>query len=63
MNRGLAPSRTAAARIRFAPMPAYLRRLLTFLRRQGRSHEDAEDLIQEAMLRSNSAVGRRKQGK
>jgi RNA polymerase sigma factor (sigma-70 family) len=51
MSRGLSPSRTAARRIRFAPMPAYFRRLLTFLRRKGRSHEDAEDLIQEARLR------------
>jgi RNA polymerase sigma-70 factor (ECF subfamily) len=32
-------------------MLAYFRRLLTFLRRKGRSHEDAEDLIQEALLR------------
>ena len=31
--------------------PAYFKRLLKFLRRKGRSHEDAEDLIQEAMLR------------
>lgn len=31
--------------------PAYFQRLLKFLRRKGRSHEDAEDLIQEAMLR------------
>ncbi len=51
MSRGLARSRTATGRIRFAPMPAYLRRLLTFLRRKGRTHEDAEDLIQEALLR------------
>jgi RNA polymerase sigma-70 factor (ECF subfamily) len=31
--------------------PTYFKRLLKFLRRKGRSHEDAEDLIQEAMLR------------
>jgi len=31
--------------------PAQFKRLLKFLRRKGRSHEDAEDLIQEAMLR------------
>lgn len=31
--------------------PAYFERLLKFLRRKGRSLEDAEDLIQEAMLR------------
>jgi RNA polymerase sigma factor (sigma-70 family) len=31
--------------------PAHFERLLKFLRRKGRSHEDAEDLIQEAMLR------------
>jgi RNA polymerase sigma factor (sigma-70 family) len=31
--------------------PAHFERLLNFLRRRGRSHEDAEDLIQEAMLR------------
>jgi RNA polymerase sigma-70 factor (ECF subfamily) len=31
--------------------PAYFQRLLQFLRRKGRSREDAEDLIQEAMLR------------
>src|SRR5580692_8306909 len=31
--------------------PAYFKRLLKILRRKGRSHEDAEDLIQEAMLR------------
>jgi RNA polymerase sigma-70 factor (ECF subfamily) len=31
--------------------PAHFERLLNFLRRKGRSHEDAEDLIQEAMLR------------
>jgi RNA polymerase sigma factor (sigma-70 family) len=31
--------------------PAHFKRLLKFLRRKGRSHEDAEDLIQEAMLR------------
>jgi len=31
--------------------PAYFERLLKFLRRKGRSQEDAEDLIQEAMLR------------
>ena len=31
--------------------PAHFKRLLTFLRRKGRSREDAEDLIQEAMLR------------
>jgi len=34
-----------------ASRPAYFSRLLKFLRRKGRSHEDAEDLIQEAMLR------------
>jgi RNA polymerase sigma-70 factor (ECF subfamily) len=31
--------------------PAHFKRLLNFLRRKGRSREDAEDLIQEAMLR------------
>jgi RNA polymerase sigma factor (sigma-70 family) len=31
--------------------PGHFKRLLKFLRRKGRSHEDAEDLIQEAMLR------------
>jgi len=31
--------------------PAHFERLFLFLRRKGRSHEDAEDLIQEAMLR------------
>jgi RNA polymerase sigma factor (sigma-70 family) len=31
--------------------PAYFDRLMKFLRRKGRSQEDAEDLIQEAMLR------------
>ena len=31
--------------------PAHFERLLKFLRRKGRSREDAEDLIQEAMLR------------
>lgn len=31
--------------------PAHFLRLLSFLRRKGRSREDAEDLIQEAMLR------------
>ena len=31
--------------------PAHFERLLRFLRRKGRSKEDAEDLIQEAMLR------------
>jgi RNA polymerase sigma factor (sigma-70 family) len=31
--------------------PAYFARLLRLLRRKGRSREDAEDLIQEAMLR------------
>jgi RNA polymerase sigma factor (sigma-70 family) len=31
--------------------PAHFERLLNFLRRRGRSREDAEDLIQEAMLR------------
>jgi RNA polymerase sigma factor (sigma-70 family) len=31
--------------------PAHFQRLLSILRRKGRSHEDAEDLIQEAMLR------------
>jgi RNA polymerase sigma-70 factor (ECF subfamily) len=34
-----------------ASRPAYFDRLLKFLRRKGRSREDAEDLIQEAMLR------------
>ncbi len=33
------------------PRPAHFERLLHFLRRKGRSREDAEDLIQEAMLR------------
>lgn len=31
--------------------PAHFERLLNFLRRRGRSQDDAEDLIQEAMLR------------
>ena len=31
--------------------PTHFKRLLKFLRRKGRSQEDAEDLIQEAMLR------------
>ena len=31
--------------------PTHFKRLLKFLRRKRRSHEDAEDLIQEAMLR------------
>jgi RNA polymerase sigma factor (sigma-70 family) len=31
--------------------PAHFERLLKFLRRKGRSHEDAEDLAQEAILR------------
>jgi RNA polymerase sigma-70 factor (ECF subfamily) len=31
--------------------PEHFARLLTYLRRKGRSREDAEDLIQEAMLR------------
>jgi len=31
--------------------PTYFEGLLSFLRRRGRSREDAEDLIQEAMLR------------
>src|SRR5271170_372468 len=31
--------------------PAHFARLLRFLRRKGRSREDAEDLIQEALLR------------
>jgi DNA-directed RNA polymerase specialized sigma24 family protein len=34
-----------------ASRPKYFERLLAFLRRKGRSREDAEDLIQEAMLR------------
>jgi RNA polymerase sigma factor (sigma-70 family) len=34
-----------------ASRPAYFDGLLKFLRRKGRSQEDAEDLIQEAMLR------------
>ena len=34
-----------------ASRPAYFSRLMKFLRRKGRSREDAEDLIQEAMLR------------
>jgi RNA polymerase sigma factor (sigma-70 family) len=34
-----------------ASRPAHFERLLKFLRRKGRSREDAEDLIQEAMLR------------
>jgi RNA polymerase sigma-70 factor (ECF subfamily) len=34
-----------------ASRPAYFEGLLKFLRRKGRSQEDAEDLIQEAMLR------------
>jgi RNA polymerase sigma factor (sigma-70 family) len=33
------------------PRPLHFERLLRFLRRKGRSREDAEDLIQEAMLR------------
>jgi RNA polymerase sigma factor (sigma-70 family) len=31
--------------------PEYFARLLTYLRRKGKSREDAEDLIQDAMLR------------
>jgi RNA polymerase sigma factor (sigma-70 family) len=38
--------------------PAHFERLLNFLRRKGRSHEDAEDLIQEAMLRLHRYRGR-----
>jgi RNA polymerase sigma factor (sigma-70 family) len=34
-----------------ASRPKYFERLLAYLRRKGRSREDAEDLIQEAMLR------------
>ncbi len=34
-----------------ASRPAHFQGLLKFLRRKGLSHEDAEDLIQEAMLR------------
>src|ERR1700675_2623363 len=34
-----------------ASRPAYFEGLMKFLRRKGRSQEDAEDLIQEAMLR------------
>ena len=34
-----------------ASRPTYFEGLLKFLRRKGRSREDAEDLIQEAMLR------------
>lgn len=34
-----------------ANRPAYFARLLNLLRRKGKSREDAEDLIQEAMLR------------
>jgi RNA polymerase sigma factor (sigma-70 family) len=34
-----------------ASRPTHFEGLLKFLRRKGRSHEDAEDLIQEAMLR------------
>ena len=34
-----------------ASRPKHFERLLGYLRRKGRSHEDAEDLIQEAMLR------------
>src|ERR1700733_10599538 len=34
-----------------ASRPAHFARLMKFLRRKGRSPEDAEDLIQEAMLR------------
>jgi len=34
-----------------ASRPTYFARLMKFLRRKGRSREDAEDLIQEAMLR------------
>ena len=34
-----------------ASRPVYFDRLMKFLRRKGRSREDAEDLIQEAMLR------------
>jgi RNA polymerase sigma factor (sigma-70 family) len=33
------------------PRPAHFDRLLRLLRRRGRSREDAEDLIQEAMMR------------
>jgi RNA polymerase sigma-70 factor (ECF subfamily) len=36
---------------RMTSRPAHFKRLLRFLRRKGRSREDAEDLIQEAMLR------------
>jgi len=32
--------------------PAHFKRLLKFLRRKGRSHEDAEDLVQETYLRA-----------
>jgi hypothetical protein len=34
-----------------ASRPAYFEGSMKFLRRKGRSQEDAEDLIQEAMLR------------
>jgi RNA polymerase sigma factor (sigma-70 family) len=34
-----------------ASRPAYIQRLLKLLKGRSRSHEDAEDLIQEAMLR------------
>lgn len=51
MNSEPAHSRTATRRIRLAPRPPYFRRLLAFLLHKGRSYEDAEDLIQEALLR------------
>ena len=35
----------------YSNRPEYFVRLLRYLRRKGRSREDAEDLIQEAMLR------------
>jgi hypothetical protein len=43
--------------------PASFDRLLEFLMRRGRSREDAEDLIQEAMLRLHTYTGEDVQNK
>jgi RNA polymerase sigma factor (sigma-70 family) len=43
--------------------PAFYDRLLRFLMRKGRSREDAEDLIQEAMLRLHTYTGEDVQNK
>jgi RNA polymerase sigma-70 factor (ECF subfamily) len=51
MSRGFAHSQIAAGRIRFARGSAVFRTLLAYLQRKGRSYEDGEDLMQEAMLR------------